>query len=276
LLWLGACAGVALALAGLLRVRNPPGFEGLNPDRILAMGVLALVVMAWYGPRARLYTLGLGMAGVVIILFSQSRTTSLVMVLLLLTAPGLRLPRAGRWLVAGSLLLLALLLSMTPWFQERWFESDTGSLWDLVTMHGVETSGRGEVWPEVAASCDRFVLGEGAGAADMFAFEAHSGFPEPHNEYLRVWCDTGTVGTILLWGFVGFTLVRSFVGTRDAARPWPEWAAAQLGISLLLLSLTDNPLTTTVPFMVPAALAFGWADARLPQEVPSVSRENLP
>jgi len=260
-LWLGACAGVALALAGLLRVRNPPGFEGLNPDRILAMGVLALVVMAWYGPRGRLYTLGLGMAGVVIVLFSQSRTTSLVMVLFLITAPGLRLPRAGRLLITGSSLALVILLSLTPTFQDRWFESATGSFWDLVTIQGVNTSGRGEVWPVVAESCSSFILGEGAGASDFFASETHSGFPEPHNEFLRVWCDTGVIGTLLLWGFVVHTMIRALARIRDTPRPWPHSAALQLAVALTLISLTDNPLTTAIPFMIPAALAFGWSES---------------
>ena len=258
-LWQAGFVGLALALAALLVIQDPADFEILNPDRILGMGVLALVVIAWYGPRGRLLTLGLGVLALGTILLSDSRTTSLVMVLLLMTAPGLRLPRSGRWLLFGILMVLAILISLTPGFQERWFESGEGNLWDLVRVQGLDTSGRAEVWPVVADSCRHFVLGEGAGASDSFAFEAHSGFPEPHNEYLRVWCDGGLVGSVLFWGFVAWIGVGAVVGLRRSPRSWAHLAAAQMAAALLYLSLTDNPLTTTIPFMVPAALAFGWS-----------------
>lgn len=263
-----ATFGLCLALAGLLLVTDPPDFDELNPDRILGMGALALVVMAWYGRRGRAYTLGLGMLGLAAIFLSSSRTTLLMVVGLLITAPGLRLTRSARWLIPGALVALGFVVSLTPAFQERWFESGSGSLWDLVTAQGLETSGRGEVWPVVAASCGSPILGDGAGAADSYARAEHSGFPEPHNEYLRVWCDTGIVGSLLLWGFVVMTVVRAASGVRHTFEPWPDRAAIQLAVALLLLSLTDNPLTTGVPFMIPACLAFGWSEYRRRRDQP--------
>jgi O-antigen ligase len=224
------------------------------------MGVIALVVTAWYGPRSRIYTVCVGLVGVGTILISGSRTASVVMILLLLTARGLRLPWAGRLVLAGSVLALLALFSLTPGFQNRWFNAGEGSLWSIVTNEDLQTSGRADVWPVIANSCHHTVLGEGAGASDSFASAANQGFPEPHNEYLRIWCDTGLVGSVLFWGFVAVIGLHAIGGMRRSRRIWSHPAAAQMVAALLLLSVTDNPLTTAVPFMIPAALAFGWSE----------------
>jgi O-antigen ligase len=254
-------AGLGLALAGLVFIPEPSSADLLNPDRILAMGAIALVVSAWYGPRSRWYTATVGLVGLVTVIASGSRMASLVLVVLLVTAPGLRLPRAGRALLVVALVALIGLASTSSVFQQRWFESGEGTFFDLVTLHDLETSARFEVWPIVAEACGPTLTGHGAGASDSFSLEANAGFPEPHNEYLRVWCDTGIVGSLLLWGFVAAVAIRMSAALRQRpARLWADHAAMQLVVALALLSLTDNPLTTAIPFLVPAALVFGWSD----------------
>jgi len=259
-MWRVGSGSLGIALAVLVLFREPAPVGHLNPDRILAMGVIALAATAWYGPRSRLYTIGIGLFALGTVLISGSRTASVVVIVLLITSPGLRLPKTGRWLLAGSMIVLALLTSITPAFQQRWFQSGEGAFWDMATLEDLQTSGRGAVWPIVSDSCRDFVLGEGAGASDSFAFEANQGFPEPHNEYLRIWCDTGVVGSILFSAFLALVGIRALAGLRTSKRSWSHNAAAQMVVALLLLSLTDNPLTTAVPFMIPAALVFGWAD----------------
>ena len=259
-MWRVGLVSLGIALAGLVLFREPAPVGHLNPDRILAMGAIALAVLAWYGPRSRIYTLGVGLFALGIVLASGSRTASVVMIVLLITAPGLRLPRTGRLVFGGSVVALVLLLSITPAFQQRWFESGEGAFWDMATLEDLETSGRTAVWPVIGDSCRNFVLGEGAGAADSFAFETNQGFPEPHNEYLRIWCDTGLVGSVLFWGFVALVGSQALTGLRTSKRSWSHNAAAQMVVALLVLSATDNPLTTAVPFMIPAALVVGWAE----------------
>ena len=263
-LWWVGSAGLVLALAGLVFIPDAPPVARLNPDRILAMGVIALVVAAWYGPRRRWYAASVGLLGLATVVVSGSRMASLVMVLLLATAPGLRLPKTGRVLLAVSLATLIAVATTTTGFQQRWFQSGEGTVLDLVASDDLETSGRFEVWPVVAEACGFTMFGNGAGAADGFASAANAGFPEPHNEYLRLWCDTGLIGSLMLWGFVASVAIGAAkVRRQRGTRPWAHHAALQMVVALALLSLTDNPLTTAIPFLVPAALALGWSGGML-------------
>ena len=150
--------------------------------------------------------------------------------------------------------------STTPAFQQRWFEDGEGTLIDLVTLQELQTSGRTDVWPEVLARCDNPVFGKGVGAASLLSAVENEGFPEPHNEFLRVWCDTGLVGSLLFWGFLGLAMTRASSRYRTRA-PWADGAALQAGTAIVLMSLTDNPLTTTLTFMVPMALFLGWSNS---------------
>ena len=264
-LWWAGSVGLGLALAGLVFIAEPSAIDRLNPDRILAMGVIALVVAAGYGPRRRWYTATVGLVGLATVVVSGSRMVSLIVLVLLVTAPGLRLPKAGRVLLAVSLVTLIGLASTTTAFQQRWFQSgEGGTLLDLVTLEDLQTSGRFEVWPVVAEACGFTLFGHGAGAADTFSSTASVDFPEPHNEYLRVWCDTGLIGSLLLWGFVASVALEAATALRHrSTRPWAHRAALQMVAALVLLAMTDNPLTTSIPFLVPAALALGWSGGML-------------
>ena len=259
-LWWAGSVGLGITLAALIFLPDPPQLDRLNPDRILGMGAIALIVAAWYGPRRRWYTATIGLVGLATVVLSGSRMSLLVALVLLLTATGLRVPKAGRILLVVGLVVLIGLATTTTGFQQRWFESGEGTLLDLLTLDDLDTAGRFEVWPVVAEACGFTLLGHGAGAADTFSSTAHSGFPEPHNEYLRVWCDTGLVGSLLLWGFVSLAAIISVRAVRRPGRlKWAPYATIQMVTALILLSMTDNPLTTTIPFFVPAALFFGWS-----------------
>jgi O-antigen ligase len=224
------------------------------------MGVIVLLVALWYGPHKRWFTALAGLAGLGIVVASGSRMATLIVLILLAAAPGLKLPRPGRTLVAVALLTLVGIATTTDGFQQRWFESREGTFIDFITLQEIDSSGRTQVWQSVAASCGLTVLGNGAGAADGVAEAVNPAFPEPHNEYLRVGCDTGLVGSLLLWGALiwlagnATTALRNNTGTR-----WAHHAGIQLTFALTLLAATDNPLTTTVAFLVPAALAMGWS-----------------
>lgn len=258
-LWRHAVTSGALAAAALVLIPDPSLLAGLNPDRLLAMGVVALTVFAWYGPRPRHHILLTGALALTLVVASGSRMASLVVALLIVSAPGLRLPAVGRALLAGILLSMFALASTTATFQERWFVSGEGTLLELVSPDQLQTSGRLQVWSSVADSCRSPIFGEGAGAADTFAERANSGFPEPHNEYLRVWCDTGLVGTALFWGLLGTVVVTAGKRPLGRRRAWAGHTTLQLAAALALLSVTDNPLTTGVIFMIPVALVLGWS-----------------
>jgi O-antigen ligase len=258
--WFAGAVGLGFAVAGLLLIPQPEPYNALNPDRILAMGVIASMVALWYGPQKRWFTALAGLAGLAIAVASGSRTATLVALILLAAAPGLRLPRPGRTLVAVALLTVVGIATTTEGFQERWFESGEGTFIDFVTLQDINSSGRIQVWQSVASSCGLTVLGNGAGAADGFAEAVNPAFPEPHNEYLRVGCDTGLVGSLLLWGALIWLATNAATALRKRTGPrWAHHAGLQLTFALALLAATDNPLTTTVAFLIPAALAMGWS-----------------
>lgn len=259
--WVGA-AGIAGAAGALVLFREPSPVAGLNPNRILAMGLISLTIAAWYESPSRTWVLTTGLAALAVSVASGSRMASVVLLGLLVTAPGLRLPRSARILASLSAVVVVVLALGTPAFQSRWFASGSGDLWDILAVtDNLQTSGRFEVWPEIIDQCDRPVLGVGVGAADSYAQEAGPGFPEPHNEYLRIWCDTGIVGSLLLWGFVALIGVGAVRGLEGRTGRWALYSVVQFVAALVLLSLTDNPLTTVVPFLVPAALMWGWAQS---------------
>lgn len=263
-LWLAGAGGLVMAAVGLYVFRDTKLIEGLNPDRILGMGVVALLVAAWYGPHTRRYTAVMGLVAMTVVVASGSRMATLVVAILVISAPGMRLPKRGRALLTFGLLSVLILGTMSETFQNRWFASGEGSAFDLLTLQDLDSSGRFEIWPAVAESCGSTVLGNGAGAADQFSSSSNPTFREPHNEYLRVWCDSGIPGIMLLAAFVGLAVKSATSQIRRGwGNRWAATAAAQLGAALVLFSLTDNPLTTAIPFLIPASLAMGWSNYEL-------------
>ncbi len=275
--WMAGLTGLGLAGAGLIAIPDSEAIDALSPDRMLGMGVIALLVAAWYGPRSRTYVMLVGLAALGLAIVSGSRMASFVVLLLLLTAPGLRLPKAGRALVAIFFVFAFVLVSTTTSFQDRWSESDEGGILEVITFQDLNSSGRFSVWPQLVGECGATILGNGAGAADSYSRSINPGFPEPHNEYIRVWCDTGFPGTLLLWGFLVSVAAGAVTGLRArGVCNWAHVAALQMAAALVLMSLTDNPLTTSVLFMIPAALVFGWSRPVHDQQESSRSRQRLP
>lgn len=249
--WAATVGLVGSGVAGLA-VPHPPPVAHLNPNRILAMTAVGLVVVGWSGTRGRAEAAMLAVLGLAITVGSGSRMASVALLVLLVVSPALRLPRRGRLLLTATVAVAVILAAGTAAFQQRWFVGGDGSLVGLVTGETrLDTSGRAEVWPQIAAACTNPWFGDGAGAASRYGREVNPGFPEPHNEYLRVWCDTGLVGVVLLAGFVASVVV-STLRARSRAAMVPAVAV----FALLLLGVTDNPLTT-LGVVVPSGLAFG-------------------
>ena len=268
---LAGLVGLGLAVVALLAFPNPAPLGGLNPDRVLGMAVVPLAIAAWYAPHRRWAALLIGALALGTAILSGSRIASFVVGLLLGTRPALRLRVVGRSLLAGLLVGGLFLASFTAGFQERWFETGEGNLLDIVTFQNMDTSGRTDTWSALAERCGPTLLGNGAGASDSWARQINEGFPEPHNEYLRIWCDTGIPGSLLLWG--GFVLALWTSLQSQRARPSPLHRAALQGIAaVVVIAATDNPLTTTLPFMVPIAILMGWSVAAANRPLPIRSR----
>ena len=117
----------------------------------------------------------------------------------------------------------------------------------------------------IIEACESPIIGDGPGASALYGSQVMSGFPEPHNEYLRVWCDTGVLGSVVFWGFIALVASRALGGLRrdGPAVRRRHVATLQLLGAFLILSLTDNPLTTAA-FMPAAAFVWGRSFATVP------------
>lgn len=225
-----------------------------------ALNLVPLFVMATVGRTFR-FVLVLGLITCGIAFAANARMAGLVLVALLLLSPAWVVPwyrRAIAGLAIGT--ALALLLSL-PFFGSRWFNSEEGTIWDVIGVSSnLDLSGRGEIWPAVMDRCDgSWMIGRGVGSADRFAHDFRPTVFEPHNEYLRVMCDTGVAGSALLWSFVIMVMIRS--GRSIAHRSDPAaYAALQMAGALLLVAITDNPLTATIQFFAPVAIMWAWSD----------------
>jgi O-antigen ligase len=209
-------------------------------------------------------TLALGGSALALSALTGSRTASLVILILVLVAPSLGMSWRLRTAIAVAALVAFGMALSFPALQERWFtEGDDGSLVDVVTFNSnFDTSGRTTVWSALwTAGRARPLLGKGLGSANVAGAAIDEGFGQPHNEYLRVFCDTGIAGSVLLWGFFAGVGRRAVAVTRvPGASRTAAAAALLLLLGLALFAATDNVLTATLQYAAPAAVVFAWSD----------------
>jgi hypothetical protein len=238
--------------------------------RPMAISLVVLFVVATVGSTSWRYTLAIGALALGMALVTGSRMSSAVLMVMLLVSPSLGVRLGGRIAIGVACLLLILGLSNTQAFRERFFYTEKASLMDLLTFSDqVNTTGRRDLWPHLTQECSpHSVTGLGIGASYRLSVTlSDGGMSQPHNEYLRVYCDQGWIGTLLIWPFFAWVLVRSyrraFLSGRDARLHRDvrlHGAAGQLVLALLIFSYTDNPLVYTAHFMTPMAVVLGLSD----------------
>ena len=250
---------IALVTLGGRRLVGPLEMS-LRPT---AMGLVILFILVGTRVRSWRALTVIGAITFAIILFTGSRMAAAALIPVLLTHPSLMANRP-RWLtIVSGLILTVLALSNTQAFQERFFFSDDASLRDVITLSdNLNTAGRRELWPELLSECSASpILGNGVGAGSVLSTElSNEILGHPHNEYIRVYCDTGLIGTVLLWGFFLAAAVRNYHALRRGRDPRLHTAALQCVAVLAVLAVTDNPLVYTALFMTPIALVLGLAD----------------
>jgi O-antigen ligase len=256
---IGAASLITLVTLGGRRLVGP--FE--MSVRPTAMGLVILFIVVGIRVRSWRMLTVIGAITFAIILFTGSRMAAAALVPVLLTHPSLMANRP-RWLtIVSGLILTVLALSSTQAFQERFFFSDDASLRDVITLSdNLNTAGRRELWPVLIRECSASpILGNGVGAGAVYSTELSDEIlGHPHNEFIRVYCDTGLIGTALLWGFFLTVAVRNYHALRQGGDTRLHTAALQCIAVLAVLAVTDNPLVYTALFMTPIALVLGLAD----------------
>lgn len=119
--------------------------------------------------------------------------------------------------------------------------------------------GRAEVWEGLIRSVDStsgVFFGNGPGSAALLGREINPAFNHPHNEYLRMFVDTGIVGLLLLLtGCLGL-LAMVFL-KRQTLEVAPSLSFISLWFALVAHSFFSNPLLTP-HFLIPTAFFLGY------------------
>jgi O-antigen ligase len=272
-LWgLGVAVLLTVAVKGGLQL--PLGME--LSSRPMAISLVVLFVAATLRSTSWRFTVLIGCVALAIAMATGSRMSSLVLIVMLLTSPSLGLRWQGRVAIAVACVVVVLLVSQTEAFKARFFFDEDASLIDVLTLSSnVNTAGRRELWPLLIHECQSSSLtGLGIASATPLTFKVSGGILDhPHNEYIRTYCDEGWIGSILLGLFFLAALVRSWAGAFTGSDRALHGAAGQVVLALLILAITDNPLSYTAHFMAPLAVILGFSDCAL---AGSARRRSLP
>lgn len=232
---------------------------------IVTLGLPPLFVFATYAKYSTARTLVIGGAALVLALASDARMVAFVLAALIVSSPSLDVRTSVRAAAAivGLLVFLTFSVVEAPGGQLFFFD-EGGSVSNLVDGDDGILGGRGEVWSELWASCDdRLVVGNGLGASNVRGLKIDPSFPEPHNEYVRTFCDLGLPAASVFWAFfVTMGLHASRRVLRSLQPSASGVATLQMLFALGLLAVTDIPLTATAQFLAPLALVLGWSERR--------------
>jgi O-antigen ligase len=265
---------LALALAAVLVAltfgNQQAPFGIILAPRPLSMSLVVIFLVATASSTSWRYTCLIGGLVIAITLAAESRMATAVLLLMLLTSPSLKVRWQARIAFAIVIALLVQTLSTTATFKQRFFFDENATLLDAVTLSDqLNTAGRREVWPKLVDECSPVSLtGFGIGASyGLTAMITNYSLSQPHNDYLRIYCDVGWPGSVLCWGFFVWAMLRSWRACLGRRR-WAQLhgVAAQAVLALLILAITDNPLPYTVQFMVPIAVILGFSDRARAEE----------
>ena len=257
--------GLGVVTVMLLAQSVLGGLPGLQASvRPIAISLAVMFVVATINAPSWRRTMLIGVSVVAIAALTGSRMSSAVLTVLLLCSPSLAVSLLWRVAVAVVAVLLLLQLSQTEAFKTRFFFDSDATLIDALTLSPkLNTAGRREAWPALIEACsDAPVTGHGVGSsAEIGENLPGGGFGQPHNDYLRTYCDTGLLGTILFWGFFLAAGIRSAMLAVRATDRRLHAAAGLLILAFFLFALTDNPMVYTAHFMTPLAVVLGLSDA---------------
>jgi O-antigen ligase len=257
------CLGLVTVL--LVAVSVLGGLPGLELSvRPVAISLAIMFVVATINTRSWRHTMLIGVTIVLIAGLTGSRMSSAVLLVLLLCSPSLAVSLQWRVAVALLAVLLPLQLSQTEAFKTRFFFDSDATITDVLTLSPkLNTAGRREAWPALIAACsDAPITGYGVGSSAQISESISSGgFGQPHNDYLRTYCDTGLVGSILFWGFSLAAGVRSCMLAVRGQDRGLHAGAGLLVLALILFALNDYPMVYTAHFMTPLAAVLGLSEA---------------
>jgi len=268
---------VGLCLAGVLSLDElDPVFAVVRPLSLTAVVIGGLFAA---GSKRNFRRAWLGWAVcLAITVVTGSRMASMAMLALPILNPVTRHPlrKAAAIVVVG---LVGVGVYMTPTFQERFFRDQSGDI-NQIASGDFDSGGRFDSWPVLLEEAlEHPWLGHGVGSVQVFVPRVWPRMTHPHNDYLRVLFDLGSVGLLLFFGAVIRQLwvlrrqIRRTTGIVQQA-----FGGAWLGLAaFLLIATTDNPIIYHVGYMNPVFALMGAAYGVAQQEeIDSEVENHLP
>ena len=279
--------GYTVDLSGHVRIQGLGLHQNPFSYYLLAMALLALSRYVFRN-QLRYLLLALGLAGWIVLTFSRMTLAASLAALATMAIYGAYLRRNLRPVVVATLVALALAIPLTPVVLDRTlgFVPAPRELLALLSdpaalAAGMRWGGRDLLWPVLvdAARASPFLgLGLGASSAVLGSSFSLQMTDQPHNEYLRLWVDTGTVGVLLFFVAVAvwaWAAARAGRSTVPQAREYALPAVASI-VAWALLSITGNPLdyytqfTQYVAFFCAGAVAAAaWSPEPGPEPEPT-------
>lgn len=246
---------------------------GGRPLALFMLPILALYIARWRYTPGILHKItyaiaSLGITGTVIT--SLSRTASVIMMVFIW--PGRFFKRVFSASTFAILILVATFFALwlnLPQVQARFFPTGIENF-DLNMIKSIDTQGRTKFWTLTWNSAmEKPIFGHGGGFSRLLVRQVYK-FDHPHNDYLRVFADTGVVGVFLFLVAWGGRVLYHFKKWRSAQKVHSRTAmyhfAALLTAGAVCLSfITDNTITY-VFVTIPAFCIFSLADASNDQE----------
>ncbi|MGE0606923.1 MAG: O-antigen ligase family protein [Pirellulales bacterium] len=166
-----------------------------------------------------------------------------------------------RPLAVASIAVVGVVLFYSPIFQERFFHTGSGTLSDVANGEMLDF-GRLDAWPFLLEKASQSpVLGWGTGTAYEYVPQVWPLMHQCHNDYLRVFFETGALGLMCLLFAAFWQVWRLKIAIANSdGRLQQAFAGAYLGLlALLLTSLTDNTLGYNLQFTNPLFVLLGGA-----------------
>jgi len=214
----------------------------------LTMTLVGCVYLSGY-PRRKVWPVIGWLACAVLTVATQSRMAAMTLLLAPVIFPMFKTRRVN---IATACLfaVLGIGLFYTPVIQKRFFEDGSGKLSEAF-QGDYAGAGRFEAWPLIWEEArTRPLIGHGVGSAYDFVPEVWEDTNHCHNDYLRLFFETGVIGLAFFVFAAIYQLVvihRQIGSTRGAVRS--AYVAVWLAFwAMLVSSATDNTILYNIYF----------------------------
>lgn len=238
---------------------------------LFLLPILALFVAKWRydkNIRSRITSFVGTITLTAIIITSLSRAASVIALVIILPSRFIR-----KWYKPSTLftflfgLVVLFYWVSIPSVQMRFFPNGIGSIkLNIESFRLIDTQGRRNLWAVTWQNAiDKPFFGHGTGSAGQLIYSTYPPLEHPHNDYLRVFHDTGIVGLFLFgvaWILQIFHHWKGWIyyDRRRNQQALYHFAALIATIAICISFLTDNTMTY-VFVLIPLFIIYGLADS---------------